>query len=194
MVGDDTEGNGLLAVVLGVRLSTRLRNGVEQRREDVGVVVGRDALHRHGEALKTHSRVDVLVGKGHEGAVCHAVEFHEHEVPDFNHLRVVFVDQIAAVDLGAFFVAAEVNVDFGARSTRPCLAHLPEVVLFVGRKYAVVGNVRLPLGTRFVIGRQSISLVPAKDSDVQAIFVEPVAVGEQFPRPVDGLGLEVVAK
>ena len=194
MVGDDAEGNGFLAVVLGVRLATRLGDGVEKRREDVGVVVRRDALHRHGQALKAHARVDVLVGQRHEGAVGHPVELHEHEVPDFNHLRVVFVDQIASIHLGALFVAAQVDVDFGARSAGPRFAHFPEVVLFVGRKNAVVCDVLLPLGARFIVCGQPVALVATEDGDVQAILVEPVAVGEQFPRPVDGLGLEVVAK
>ena len=194
VVGNDPKGDGLLAVVLGVGLATGLRDGVEKRREDVGVVVRRHTLHRHREALEAHARVDVLVGKGHKGAVRHAVELHEDEVPNLNDLGVVFVDHRAAVDFGAFFVAAQVDVDFRARTTGAGFAHLPEVVLFARVENAVFGHVLAPLFSGFEVRLQAVAFVSTKHRDVQAVLVESVAVGQQFPRPVDGLCFEVVSK
>ena len=194
VVGDDAKRHSLLAVVAWIGLAARLGDGVEEWREDVGVVVGLDPLQRHGQALEAHAGVDVLVGKGHEGAVRHAVELHEHEVPHLDHLRVVHVDQLAAVDLGAFVVVSEVDVDFRAGAARSRLAHFPKVVLLVCRENPVVGHVLLPLRAGLVVCGQAVALISAKHGDVQAILVQLVAVGEQFPRPVDGLGLEVVAE
>ena len=194
VVSNDSERDGFLAFVLGVRLATRFRDGVQKRRENVGIVVRCHPLQGHGQALKAHAGVDVLVGKGDQGTVRHAVEFHEDEVPNLNDLGMVFVHQRPSVGLGTFVFAAKVDVDFRARPTRPCLAHLPEVVFFVGSKDAVVGDVFLPLGTRFVVCGKSVTLVTAKDGHVKAVFVQTVTIREQFPRPVDGFGFEVVPK
>ncbi len=194
VVGDDPERHGLLAVVAWVGFAARVGNGVEERGENVRIVVGLDPLQRHGKTLKAHARVDVLVGQRHEGIVRHAVEFHEHEVPHFDDLGMVHVDQVAAVHLGSFVVVPEVDVDFRARPARPGFAHFPKVVLLVGGENAVVGCMLLPLGTGLRIGGQAVVLVPAEHGDVQAVFVQLVAIREQFPRPIDRLGLEVVAE
>ncbi len=61
-------------------------------------------------------------------AVSQAVVLHEHQVPNFNDFRIVFIDKVTAVYLFAGFLVAYVNVDFGARSTRARLTHLPEIV------------------------------------------------------------------
>ena len=63
------------------------------------------------EALKAHARVDVLGGQFHQMTVGHAVVLHEHKVPDFNHLRVVHVDEVAAGNLLAGCIIAQVDVD-----------------------------------------------------------------------------------
>ena len=93
VVGNDAEGHVGFAVGLAVGLAAECGDAVEQRLEHVGVVVGLFALHGHRQALEAHPRVDVLVRQGHERAIGHAVELHEDEVPDFNHLGVVGVDQ-----------------------------------------------------------------------------------------------------
>ena len=194
VVGDDPERNGLLAVVFGVGLATMLGDGVEKGREDVGVVVRGHTLHGHGQAFESHPRVDVLVGKRHQGAVRHAVELHEHQVPNLNHLRVVLVDHGTSVHLLALLVAAEVDVDFGTRPAGSRFPHLPEVVFFVGVQNAVVLNVLAPLFSRLVVCGEPVSGIAPKHRHVQPVFVQSIAVGQQLPRPIDGLGLEVVAK
>ena len=60
-----------------------------------------------------------------------AVELHEHEVPNFNHLWMVFVYHLRAADFGAFLLAAEVDMYFRAGTAGTCLSHLPEVVMLV---------------------------------------------------------------
>ena len=68
----------------------------QYRLEYVGVVVGGLSLQCAHQSLEAHAGVDNLGGKSFQAAVRLAVEPHEHEVPDFNHLRVVFVHQLAA--------------------------------------------------------------------------------------------------
>jgi hypothetical protein len=54
------------------------------------------ALHHAHEALEAHAGVDDVHGQFLERTVGLAVELHEHEVPYFDDLWVVFVDQVAS--------------------------------------------------------------------------------------------------
>ena len=177
VVGDDAKGHVGFAIRSAVCLTAECRDTVKQRLEHVGIVVGLFALHGHRQALEAHPRVDVLVREGHEGAVGHAVELHEDEVPDFDHLRVVGVDEGGARCGGPVGVAAEVDVDFRARSAGPGFAHFPEVVLLRGEQDAVFGYPFGPNALGLLVRFQAVSGVPFKHGHVQAILVQAVHLG-----------------
>ncbi len=127
MVGTDAHGDvGLLVVAVAFAAfgSDFLNEGLE----DVGVVVGAFALHDHAEALEAHAGIDVLGFQGFKGAVGFAVELHEDEVPDFDDLGVVLVDEVFAGHFGFFLVGTNVDMDFGAGTAGTLVAHFPEVV------------------------------------------------------------------
>ena len=109
------------------RASRRL-DGIEQRREHVGVVVGGLVLQDGGDALEAHARVDVLCGQRAQLAVLLAVELDEHVVPDLDEVRVVHVDQ-----LGHLAATDAVVVDLRARPAGPDVAHLPKIISGVER-------------------------------------------------------------
>ncbi len=87
-------------------------------------------------------------------------------------------------------------MDFAARSAWSRGAHLPEVVLLapaadVGRiDICLLTPKPLGLGVRF----QSFLLVAGEDRHEQPIFGQSPDLGQEFPCPFDGLGLEVIAK
>ena len=55
---------------------------LEERQEEVRVIVARDTLHRCRDALEPRPRVDRRLGQWNERAVRLPIELHEHEVPD----------------------------------------------------------------------------------------------------------------
>mmetsp|Transcript_22201 Transcript_22201/g.59911 ORF Transcript_22201/g.59911 Transcript_22201/m.59911 type:complete len:260 (-) Transcript_22201:987-1766(-) len=69
-------------------------DGVKELLEHVDVVVGALAEEHGGHALEAHARVHAGRGELLEAAVALAVELHEDEVPDLEHVRVVLVDQM----------------------------------------------------------------------------------------------------
>ena len=144
VIGNDAKGDSLGAVVFGIRLAACLGDGVEQWRENVCVVVGFDPLHRHREALKTHSRVDVLVGEWDERSVCHPIEFHEYQIPDFHHLRMVVIHQFFSGNPRNFIFCSQVYVNFRARTTWACIAHFPEVIFLVSVQNARLIDIASP--------------------------------------------------
>jgi hypothetical protein len=64
----------------------------DQRRKQVGLVVGDDALQDAADALESHARVDGGLGQRGERAIAGAVELHEDEVPDLHVALVVLAE------------------------------------------------------------------------------------------------------
>ena len=93
VVCDDAQAGGLFCVAdagFGERhvYACEFRGLGDKRGEEVGLVVGEDALEHAGDALEAHAGVDGGLGEGCEGGgasgVDGAVELHEDEVPDLH--------------------------------------------------------------------------------------------------------------
>ena len=112
MVGEHAQsGHALFVGGLHVDLGLLGTHG-HQALDEVGVVVAGDALEDAGDALQAHARVDRGVGQRLPRAVGELLVLHEDEVPDFDHLRVVGIDQGGARCGSPLGVATEVDVDF----------------------------------------------------------------------------------
>ena len=106
---------------------------VEDRAENVGLVV-RDrageigeifcALDDRGDALETHSGIDVTLRQWRERAVRVRVELDENQIPNLDAARIVFVHERAA----RVAVRSQIDMQLRARAARAGVAHHPEVV------------------------------------------------------------------
>ena len=190
VVGDD-----LVAEALGLEgvrvVAEQLAHPGVDRREQVGVVVGRDLLEDAGQALEAHPGVDAGERQRH-AAVRPLVELHEHEVPDLEPARAVL-----GVVGHAFRTLREldpaVEVDLAARAARTGVGHPPEVVVVAVVDVAPAGH---PLR------RQADLVAPDRPGDLvvgvgrgrQPVTGDAQVPGQEVPGPVDGLALEVVAE
>jgi hypothetical protein len=86
VVGDDLIAEALLLERVGI-VAEQVAHPSVDRREEVGVVVRRDALDDAGEPLQTHARVDARGGQRRQRPVGPQLELHEHEVPDLEPAR-----------------------------------------------------------------------------------------------------------
>ena len=92
-------------------MTPRLVNRVEERREEVSVVIRGGALEHGGDALEAHSGVDGRCGQGGKRAVGLTVEFHEHVVPDFYEPVAVALDAATHIfGAGQFWTTEIVNL------------------------------------------------------------------------------------
>ena len=117
--------------VAPVRPSGALADGVEDRREEVGVVVRDLALDHRGDPLEAHAGVDRRRRQRVERPVALAVELHEHVVPDLDVAIAAAVDAEAGLAGALLFardLGAAIVVDLGAAAARARFAHLPEVL------------------------------------------------------------------
>ena len=189
----------------GIGLAGELGKLREDRGEDVSVVVRGEsgeigealrALDDSAGALETHPRVDVAGGERTEGAVFVRVELDEDEVPDLDAAGVAHVDEAAF----GVSIRGQVEVDLGAGTAGPGLAHHPEVVLAVAIDdvhrgiESGLGEDRSPEIVGLLVEFGRIALRWCVDRRVEAVRGHLPAFRQQLPGPGDRLDLEVIAE
>ena len=192
VVSDHLEGRGFRIDGFAARLLKDALDAGEQVLEEVDVVVVVHALENGGNALKTHARVDGGLRKLVHDAALVAVELHENEVPDLDVAVAVFLGapRRAALDLVAVVVE-----DFGAGTTRPRVAHHPEVVGHVAGAL-VVADADDALGGNadFLVPDVVGLVVLGIDRDPELFGGQHEVLRQELPGEVDGVMLEVVAE
>jgi hypothetical protein len=192
VVGDAAEGDAFARGADGRVGFLRLAlDGLDDRREEVGVEAGADALHHRGHALEAHAGVNVARRQRLEHAAVLALELLEDEVPDL--AEPPATARGLAVRLAAADVRAVVVEDFRARAAEAVRAELgairrPEVVVLAVAvdDFRVEADFLLPDRVRLVV-----LLV---DADAQALGRDFHLLRHEFPGPEDRLALEVVAE
>ena len=192
MVGDDAQGNVRLCGFLIVRAGD-LRDLVGNVHHRIHIEQRSHVLAHAGKALQTHAGVDVLLLQLGIIAVAIIIELREHDVPDLDVAVAVAAD--GAAGFAAAVLLAAVIINFGAGTARAG-AVLPEIVLLAEAEDMALGNADhiAPDGEGLVVGGRR--LIACKDRRIQPIRlkVDPLGAGQEFPRPVDGLFLEVVTE
>ena len=191
VIGDHLVAEALALDRLGI-VADEGREALDDRHEQIGPVVRIDALQDRRRSLEAHPRVDALEGQRRQRAVGGAVVLHEDQVPEFEpartRLRVIRDAFGSLAELGA-----PVVVQLAARSARSGIGHLPEVVVVPDRDVPPAHD---PIrGQADLLGPDPEGvLVVGVDGRCQACRVDPEVIGQELPGPVDGFGLEIVAK
>src|SRR5581483_5335134 len=104
---------------------------LEDRLEEVGLIVAQDPLADGGDPLQSHTGIDARLRKRGQLSLRVAVVLHEDEVPD---LQVAVA--VAAPDPGAAGMdpLPLVDQDLGAGPAGAGFSHRPEVVLLAEPK------------------------------------------------------------
>ena len=194
VVGQHPEPAARWAAV--IRTADQLGNPVEQRHEKVGVEVGVLTLHHRGDTLKPGPGVYRRLRQRSQHPIRGAIELHEDQVPDLQHLaRLGQSLELALRDrLGPSarrpVGSSQIDIDLRARSARPGVAHLPEVVLVTQTVDPVVRQARqlTPEFPGLVI------VVMHRDAEPIGIKPEVLLAGHKLPGKRDGVALEIVAK
>ena len=193
MIGDHTHRDIdlLILTVLTTADSTDL---AQHRLEDIRIVVRGLTLDRTHETLKAHTGVDHFLRKRFERTVGFAVILHKDDIPDLNHLRVVFVDQFTTGHFGAFLGRTAVHVDLTTRTARTRIAHFPEVVVLVTVQDMICRQMLCPDRSRLIVTRQTFLGRTLKDGCVQVSGVDLQYIHDILPCKINRLFLEIVAK
>ncbi|MPM96504.1 hypothetical protein SDC9_143668 [bioreactor metagenome] len=107
---------------------------------------------------------------------------------------MALVHEQEPIHLGTFLLRADINMNFGTRPARPCIAHFPKVVFLVPVDNALFGEILQPITGGFIVAFQIFSGAPFKNRCVKPGRVEFQHIHEIFPRPGNGFFLEIIAK
>nr|GEU28048.1 hypothetical protein [Tanacetum cinerariifolium] len=168
------------------------RGSLDQVLEQVDFVVAVHVLQHGGQALHAHAGIHTWLGQLVHIARFVAVELHEYQVPDFNEAVAVFLGgtRRAAPDVGAVIVE-----DLGARAAWADVGHLPEVIGRVARALVVADADDALFGHADFVGPDVVRFVILDvDGDRQLFGRQAIDLGQQFPRVLDRIALEIIAK
>ena len=194
----NTSYTSLTSLLLKRRIfqSSNLLLGLDDRLEDIGIIVGMLALEHAYEALEAHTGIDDVHRELLERAVGLTVELHEHEVPDLDDLGIVLIHQVTATDAagGTLLRCTRVDMDLRTGTTGTRIAHLPEVVVLVAVNDMIGRHVLGPVLGSLVVTGDILFGRTLKDGYVEILGIQFQHVDEVLPGHVDGALLEVVAK
>ena len=151
-------------------------------------------MQSHAKTLKAHTGVDDASGQRLEFAVGHALELHEHEVPDFDNLWMILIYKLDAGQRCTLGIATQVDVYLATRAARSGITHFPEIVMTIAVNDMILGQVLFPDGSGFVIAPHPVGLVAFEHGGIKASRIQFEYVHQVFPRPVDGFLFEVIAE
>ena len=167
---------------------------MDVRHENIRVVVGSLAFQGAAKPLEAHAGVHAARRQRFQRTVGAAVVLHENQIPDFDHLGIVPVDQIAARHRRTLGGRTQIDMYLRGRAAGTLIAHLPEIVVLVAHHDAGLGYVFLPDLIRFEVLLQAFGRIPLEHGYVEDLRIDAVHLGEEFPRPSDGFLLEIVAE
>ena len=101
-------------------------NGIDQRQEEIRLVVGRLALQDGHQTFQAHARVNVTRRQRLQRVGRQPVVLHEDQVPDLDDVLAAPVDQLSSGRLAQ--AGALVDVDLAARPARTQRTHFPKVL------------------------------------------------------------------
>ena len=123
MVGADTHSDiNLLLLILALAiLTSRSSEAILLARdsldflddwlEDISIIVRVLVLQHANQALEAHTCIDNVHWEWFERTVSLAVVLHEHDVPDFDDLRVILVYQLTAWHLSLLLWSSRIHVN-----------------------------------------------------------------------------------
>ena len=184
VVRDDAKGDVVLLVFVVVDTGD-VGNGLHDVLDRVDLEEVVDALHDAGQTLETHAGIDVLVFERRVIVVAVVVELGEDEVPDLHVAVAVAADLAGGLAAAVLFSAVIVDLGAGAAGTG---AVLPEVVFLAETDHVVFRDTDV---LRPDVPRLIVVFV---DGAVEFVRRDLEDFREEFPGPVDGVMLEVVAE
>ena len=173
------------AVLRGRTAADRVRDGLDEGTEQIGVVVRVHALENRRDTFQPHTGVDRRARQRIAVTRRDLLVLHEDQVPELEEAVAIFVRRARRPALQS---RALIDEDFRTWAARACVAHLPEIVRGADTDDAVVGEAGdlLPQAVRFV--------VIGVDGDQKLILRQRKFLGDQVPGQLDGAFLEVIAE
>ena len=151
-------------------------------------------LQGTNQTFKAHTCINHIHRQFFQRAVSFAVKLHKDQIPDLNYLWIIFIDQFTSGNFRLFFRSTRIQMDFRTRTTRTCITHFPEIIMFVTIDNMIGRNVFSPVRSRFVITFEVFFLGTLEYRYIQIRRIQMQYINQVFPSHINGAFLEVIAK
>ena len=161
MIRDYPEGViGLVMQPAGKIFAGYLRNIINNRRKQVGVIIARFVLQNSNHPFQSGAGINMLCRKFMKIALIVTMVLYKDQIPQFDKSSTITID-VADVAGNIFFIATfgpHVEMNFTAWSAGADIAHLPEIILFAETLNALwwYAAMLVPEMLGLVVGRQII--------------------------------------
>ena len=98
------------------------------------------------------------------------------------------------VYLGSLLLGSDIDMNFGTRPARPCIAHFPEVIFFVSVNDTLFRQVLQPVTGSLVVALQILSGASFKNGCVEPVRIEFQYLHKIFPCPGNGFFFEIITE
>ena len=193
MVGNHPHGN-IAAGIIAISLFCKASDGLNQRLENIGIIIRRFPLQRHTKTLETHTRIYDLCRQRFECTVGLTIVLHKDKVPNLYNLRVALVHQRKTVDSRTLGLATQVDVHFRTRTARSRIAHFPEIIMSVTVDDMVCRQMFFPIRCGFIVAFETFGRIPLENRCIKTFRVDFQNIDQIFPRPIDSLLLEIITE
>ena len=176
------------------RTPGQLRSAVNQRREQVGLIIRDHALEHCRHPLQPHACINRRLGQRMQLPGSVPVELHEHQIPNLDVPPAIAGERAIRVTLLGRR-RTHIVVDLAARPARAGIAHLPEIVF---QSHLVdTGFLHALRGPQVVSLDIALDATFAFENCYVKFFLrnpEPLLGSDQLPRIGDSILLEVITK
>ena len=182
MIGNHTHGHirfGIHTVLFPGHRSQALN----RRLENIRIVIALLALQHHTQTFKAHTGINMMRGQRLELSVGFAVELHEDQIPNLDHLRMTGIDQFATGDLRTLLFVTQIVMDLATGATWTGIAHLPEVIMLVSQQNMIFRQKLFPIIVGFTVTVDPLFGTPFKYSCIESILRQSIHVDQQLPSP-----------
>ena len=187
MIGDDFQ-----RVIVQICATGFACSGFDQVLESIDFVVGMHMLQYRCDAFQAHTRVNAWFWQWMQNALLIFIELHENQVPYFDETVTVFVWRAWRTTPNFWAVIIE---NFAARTAWTCVSHLPEIIGCVACAFVIADTDNaLNWHTDLIFPDVVGFVVFLVDRDRQFFFWQAISHCQQFPRIVDRIAFEVIAK
>ena len=91
MIGDNPKCY-ILLLIISIILTAQFGGILDNKLKNIGIVIAWFSLNSAHQSLEAHAGIHVLGWQTIQATIGFAVEFHEHQVPDFNHFGMILID------------------------------------------------------------------------------------------------------
>ena len=188
MVGADPQHGADAVRLRAILHAEEVRRVVDDRADQVRLVVAKLSLHDGGDAFKPHACIDGRPRQRRKHTLGRPVKLHEYQIPDFDKPATAIERKLFPLAAALRRARTKIEVNLRTRAARTGVAHLPKIVLLVQPENAALRNAGHFLPEHFRV------VIFAEHGDVQLVFRQAVFFSDQVPGVIDRFGLEVISK